>query len=683
MATPKTAPAMHLRVASPEVPSKPEQGCRLHGANAVVHALQPCTNTSDDMNTIMSPGETDGASCDDLQDGGVRDERTTSSKASCDRCKARKVRCDRATPTCGGCARQNRDCVYKGKQKPGSQVVEKLNRLETLLKDMGSRLEKHITEHGDSPQTGLRSVLLASQSPQLADAAENTPQQTDPGIISHDRPVFEPWSGINIYERLQGFGSDNDMSIESIFDGAGQDVTATTGVAGTSTCFSHSALRPIMTNSELPPYDLLYTLADIYFKHVNSWCPILYRKATVDAFFGSQTIDEADRILLHAIIVTTLRFSKDLGLTTASRARFYKVSKQNVLLYVLEHPSVRALQALLILTVDALGTSSGEQARGLLALIARSIIQLGLDVERSTFLELPVHHRTSTVLTTPKPKSWVEDEERRRLCWMTFILDRYAAIETAGNFLLDEREMDRSLPCRYDLFSQEEPVKTRWYRHAGPPETMVNKPENLGSFSYHCEILLILSRIQRFLHRPLDITRLSDIQQWRKIYRDLDCELNGWLQSLPDEYSKMSQLCHPDPGSKISNWITLHAAFVTTVIRLHSPAAFPTVRSLAFAPTDDAIQRCLGAVESLRGIAQDVLQSGILNLLGHPFAFALWSSARVLLVHAATMESEVDSKISFFISTLEQMGQHWQVAQDYARSLRDKCEGMALESQWG
>jgi ubiquinone biosynthesis protein UbiJ len=61
----------------------------------------------------------------------------------------------------------------------------------------------------------------------------------------------------------------------------------------------------------------------------------------------------------------------------------------------------------------------------------------------------------------------------------------------------------------------------------------------------------------------------------------------------------------------------------------------------------------------------------MLALLGHPFAFALWVSARLLLVHAATMECEVDTKIAFFISTLEQMGQQWQVAREYARILND------------
>jgi hypothetical protein len=200
---------------------------------------------------------------------------------------------------------------------------------------------------------------------------------------------------------------------------------------------------------------------------------------------------------------------------------------------------------------------------------------------------------------------------------------------------------------------------------------MVDKPENLGSFSYHCEVLGILSRIHRFLHQPLDITRHSDIQHWRERYRELDAELNHWLQNLPGEYGKISQLCHSDPGSRISNWIMLHAAFVTSVIRLHSSAAYPTIESPVFTASYHAIQRCLGAVESLREIAQDVMNTGMLALLGHPFAFALWVSARLLVVHAATMECEVDSKILFFISTLEQMGQHWRVAGNYARILED------------
>lgn len=117
------------------------------------------------------------------------------------------------------------------------------------------------------------------------------------------------------------------------------------------------------------------------------------------------------------------------------------------------------------------------------------------------------------------------------------------------------------------------------------------------------------------------------------------------LHHLPGEYGKISQLCHSDPASKIANWIMLHAAFVTATIRLHSSAAYPTIKSHLFTPSFNATQKCLSAVESLREIAQDVVNTRGLDLLGPPFAFSLWVSARLLLVHAATMECEVDPKI--------------------------------------
>lgn len=515
---------------------------------------------------------------------------------------------------------------------------------------------------------------MTSQPMQYRSYSQNDPRPSTASMASQDTPTADPrWVPSNAYERMQYPPRAQDaMSIRSVVDTSGHDVASQSDRAASTAWFPTSTPAALIPESELPPYDLLYTLVDLYFKHVNPWSPILDRKATLDAFFGSQSMDEADRVLMHAVVATTLRFSQDPRLTPESRAQFHDISRQKITLYALDHPNVRALQALVILAVDVLGTSNGQQGWNLLALIARNIVQLGLEVEKGTYLECSTPYPSATLLQASQPKSWIESEERRRLCWMTFVLDRYATVATADAFTLDEREMDRCLPCRYDLFSRNEPVETRWRRRAaGQAEMIVNKPENLGSFSYHCEVLGILSRIHRFLHQPLDITRHSDIQRWRETYRELDGELNNWLQNLPGEYGKISQLCHSDPGSRISNWIMLHAAFVTSVIRLHSSAAYPTIKSPVFTPSYHAIQRCLGAVESLREIAQDVLNTGMLSLLGHPFAFALWVSARLLLVHAATMECEIDPKITFFISTLEQMGQHWQVARDYARILNN------------
>lgn len=393
--------------------------------------------------------------------------------------------------------------------------------------------------------------------------------------------------------------------------------------------------------------------------------------AIFDKLFGSNAMEEEDRVLAHAIVATTLRFSQDPRLTPQSRRRYHDVSKQRVQLYALNNPTVRALQSLVILALDVLGTSNGPQGASLLALIAQNIVHLGLGREKGVFLETPACPSIGTVqaFVLPQPKSWIEDEERRRLFWMTYVLDRYATIDTAFDFALNEREMDRALPCRYDQFSENVPVETKWFRWTERSETIINCPENCGSFSFHCEVLRILSRVHRFLKRPVDIASAAEVQQWRETYRGLGAELDSWLHNLPGDYGKISQLCHSDPASKIANWIMLHAAFVTATIRLHSSAAYPTIRSHMFTPSFNATQKCLSAVESLREIAQDVVNTRGLNLLGPPFAFSLWVSARLLLVHAATMECEVDPKIHFFISTLEQMGQFWEVAQNYANIL--------------
>jgi hypothetical protein len=238
--------------------------------------------------------------------------------------------------------------------------------------------------------------------------------------------------------------------------------------------------------------------------------------------------------------------------------------------------------------------------------------------------------------------------------------------------MLDDKLMRRCLPTSYDLFSRNIPVETRswrWTSDQNKTVPTVNKPENLGSFSYHCEMLKILSRVHDFLKMPVDVTSTADMHTWRSTYRSLDRALDSWLQSLPSEYSKISALCHSDPASRVANWFMLHSAFVTAVVRLHSSAAYPTVRSQIFVPSHYAMQRCLSAVQSLGDIAQDVLEANGLDLLGPPFAFSLWVAGRLLIIHAATVGCDVDPRVDFFIDTLSNMGQYWEVAENYAKIL--------------
>ena len=424
--------------------------------------------------------------------------------------------------------------------------------------------------------------------------------------------------------------------------------------------------------SHLPPHDLLYLLVNLYFEHINIWFPILHRESTFRTLFGSLLLSEAECILLHAIVATTMRFCSSPGVTPEARKQIHDASKQRVLLYVLENSSVRALQAMVILALDLTGSVNGPPAWNLLALITQNTVHLGLAAESASSTSSPTRPSIYTLRATvlSEPETWIEDEERRRLFWGAYILDRYATISTAFDFGLNARDIERRLPCDNAFFEANVPVESSWFNPDGRLSYVEYRSENLGSFAFYCELLGIISRIHQFLKQPVDIGSAAEVAQWQKSYRDLDDELTSWRRSLPEDTSE-AFLFQSSPGSMNkrvnSCWIMLHATCHTAVMRLHTSAAYPTFRSNFFKPSYRAIQRCVRAAKSVEDLSRWVAGTCRLDALGPPFAFSLWVAARVLLVHASTVETSPE--IGVFVSLLSQMGRRWRVAERYGEIL--------------
>lgn len=607
---------------------------------------------------------------------------------SCELCKARKVKCDRGEPACLWCARHNRACVYLERQKPGSRIAftieleAKVNRVDALLQTLWRRVEDHIAnDHGPNAHV-LSPAVSNHTSARHNSFGKEFSLPGPPALLRGPSSSQSRDVAVSSPSRHRGDGLEIIHQPTPSFTSAPVRTAQSNGVEAYTPPSRPDDARTRSTSlsgaNNLPPQDMIYTLVDLYFKHCNTWCPILDRKTTFTAFFGSTSLSDVDRVLLHAIVATTLRFLKDSRLSPEMRSHYHAVSRHTVMIYAMEHVSIAAQRALVILALDELGTSNGPRGWNILSILTQNVRQLNLGDESSLYLCPDASWVPSTGsvrrVSVPRPDSWIEDEGRRRLCWMVYLLDRYATIATTTlDFMLEDSRMKRVLPCSYDLFSRNIPVETQTVDsptdRSGAAGYTVNRPENLGSFSYHCEILRILSRVHEFLKAPVDITRSEEMTIWRNTYRSLDAALDNWLQSLPSEYGRISALCHSDPASRVANWFMLHSAYVTAVVRLHSCAAYPAIRSDAFMPSHYAMQRCLSAVQSLRDITQDVYEANGLDLVGPPFAFSLWIAARLLIVHAAATGCEVDSNIDFFIDILSHVGQYWDVANSYARIL--------------
>ena len=591
---------------------------------------------------------------------------------TCEACKARKVRCDRVQPSCGWCSRNDHICEYRERKKPGlragygRELEGRLDRLEDLLDEQTRQLAAHLAEA--CTVSGTSASALQPQRPSYD--AQAMQFNGDPGL---QQQVIDP----NLRPAVSRQGSlqypPTQMEQHAQTQNQYTPSAQSQGLASPLATSGYPAAVFNEQSAMLPPYDLLYALVDLYFKHVNVWLPLLDRKATLDRLFGSTPLEEADRVLLHAIVAVSLRFSKDSRLTLESRQHYHNTSKQRVQLFGLENSSVRSLQALVILALDVTGDTNGPPGWNLLALISRSVVQLGLAVEATSVLAAPLYPSIATLRAAvlPEAKTWIEDEERRRLFWSVYLLDRYATIATAFEFALDEKEVDRRLPCRDDLFAANRPVETRRFR---PPENSAfstSISDTHGHFSYHCELMGILGHIHQFLKRPIDIGSLSDVGKWQGTYRALDTELNAWHFSLPDEFANIPRLLKTNVPAKNAScgWIMLHAAYCLTVIRLNSSAAYPSQTSPIFSSSYSAMQRCIGAVDNMRQLAHFVRISGLVDKLGPPFAFSIWVCARVTLVHGSTMDHEVDPDVGLFVSVLSEMGEQWDVARRYSEIL--------------
>lgn len=549
------------------------------------------------------------------------------------------------------------------KRKPGPRIGharelhDKVDQLGKSLSTLRSQFERYTTQPDGGETDSLGRMKLPSGSndntPQSANAMGTAVQAVE-GAEHHRLAILT----VNTF-------SDQEREAPAVLRSEPQSRLRTTTADSTT---ASSEYDGFLKNIGLPPHRQLTTLVELYFEHVNACIPLLEQESMLQILRDPFELDEPDQILLHALVLSGSRYWKGPEMM---RREYHESSKRRIQVYVLEHSNIRGMQALVVLTIDVLGDAYTVEAMNLLTLLARNFSHLGLCVEHRFDLGLCIYAPAGLTQSSmiSHPVSWLEEEERRRLFWAAYIIDRYTNTSTSSNYIIDEREVNRPLPCRYALWVAGEQVETRWYRTDLPFEVSAGTPENLGSFSYLCEVARLMTRIHEFVKRPLDFYSTSEVSQWKSSYAQLDRQLSSWLKGLPCEYAQISESFRPNTRIKASNWVLLQSGFILAAIRLHSVAGYPPMVSNLFKASHSAMHKCLAAVMCMMRTAQDVVSVDMLRLLGPLFAGALWVTGRLLLVHASVPGNHLDPSIYFFISTLERMGEHWPLAKVFSSRL--------------
>lgn len=439
---------------------------------------------------------------------------------ACQPCRTRKSKCSRQMP-CSQCVKNELTCVYdKEKNKPGMKAgaIDRINRrldaLENMFLGQGllwQQLWNHVQNtDGEVTSNSPIDTTLYGQTEQLK-------QNLDSLGRKRSNENSEALGPSTANKRQRTFVGDESASPASSSDMTGSEHKLST--------------------------ELVDSLVELYFIHMHPWIPILHIRQ-----FRERLKIEAERkklgIILRAITATCIRFSNDprLGDLT-SRSKLAKSNHQAVILESMESFSVEGLQALVICAFDTIGSGRGPSAWSIVGSMARTVEQLQLSIEEDINGEDSISKRDTHALVKRieflRPcQTWSEAEERRRVFWNVFLMDRFCSIATGWNVCLTSADVTRRLPCEGALWGEGRPLETPtpFFGVSDPPGTTTNSlpsarlesadQASLGGFAYCIEATESLSLVTSFfLQQAVDVARAHDLQVWLMRFKQLDLRL--------------------------------------------------------------------------------------------------------------------------------------------------------------
>lgn len=289
---------------------------------------------------------------------------------------------------------------------------------------------------------------------------------------------------------------------------------------------------------------------------------------------------------------------------------------------------------------------------------------------------------------------WTELEERRRLFWIIFMLDRFCSVSTGWDTSLTSDDVHRRLPADGGYFTREEPVTTPYFgiwnkAAARIGRSLANVPapyseedpsaeqpqgaspnsangyidaSKLGAFAYCVEATESLSQVTTFfLQQRINAQDKEHAVSWLTRFKELDLRLVQWKLFLPPRWkdSNISEdrtVINMDPNLTLA-----HITHNTSMILLHHPIAYPAKswNDYVALPKECSAQTCeLAAIETSNIVSKFLTYTPI-PFVNVQFAFCAFVAAKALLFeHQATRDS-LRPEFERLVRDLWEMSTRW------------------------
>lgn len=260
-----------------------------------------------------------------------------------------------------------------------------------------------------------------------------------------------------------------------------------------------------------------------------------------------------------------------------------------------------------------------------------------------------------------RSSSWTEDEERRRVFWTIFNMDRFCSVTTGWNTSLTADDVQRRLPADGGLWHKEKAVQTPYFgiwdkssakigksiafmpAHYPSPgqasETDANEAtadmSTVGAFAYCVEATESLSRvITYFLQQKVNFRDRQEVGSWLTRFKELDLRLVHWKMFLPQKWRDSNVSREPERVEMDPNLTLAHLTHNASMILLHQRIAYPPPawNEIVKLPSFCSAETCANAAIETRTITQKYLKfTSPRSVVTSQFAFCVYISARALL----------------------------------------------------
>ncbi|KAL1881882.1 hypothetical protein Daus18300_000936 [Diaporthe australafricana] len=551
---------------------------------------------------------------------------------ACDMCRKKKIKCDGKLPACTHCINYKTECVFtqvEKKRNPpkGAKYIEglenRLGRMESLLRlsgllgeddgatDLGT-LEKKLAEKRQESRQASQAAPSNPTSPSQATSVQDTGESTPRSALTSPEPPKdgdEKRKSIDAskqqhpqQQQQQQQGQEEEVealsemmcslvtntsgetryigssSGFSIFSPKGiQWVNEKTGDRSFQQMISHVSMddhkwnnwkpevfgdlfqRPVFL--PLPPKHECVSLLQDYFDNFNCMFPLFHRPTfmhlverqyTKDPYSGSGwwaslnvALAIAHRLRVMSNLVPHEEDAKAWGYMKNAMACFAEL--------VMRNTDLLSVQALLGMALFMQGTPNPQPSSLLIGTAIRLSHNIGL------------HKRGTGFNLNP-----IEIEQRKRVFWIAYMLDKDLCIRSGRPFAQDDDDMNVELP------------------DTDPEDNIGNIPladgkGKMNLFRVMCELALIESRVYKKLYAT-KATKQTDGELLQTI-GELDQELEDWKDRMPIEYRPENEI-QASHTPLILHVVMLHFTYyncLTTIHRMSIHRGYWTSRLSNFA----------------------------------------------------------------------------------------------------